>query len=182
MHMSRGVHGTGRARQCRHEHASAHEMHARVCMVRAVRAGACTSCSHFDALQRRHVRRSWSTAAYFESSRVYRHVILSKELQTLPWGLESTPRSRWHPLGGVCRIPDPCLELFHLYGICKPFLHSVFYVRILVSNFLNVQVSKFENKQLRHVSSKPRGLRTPSFWTPLLFRLVSKRFRSCDGR
>ena len=136
MHMSRGVHGTGRARQCRHEHASTHKMHARVCMVRAVRAGACTSCSHFDALQRRHVRRSWSTAAYFESSRVYRHVILSKELQTLPWGLESTPRSRWHPLGACAgsrlqfhefrfvknfralpksRTPDSCT----LFGKCR---------------------------------------------------------------
>ena len=74
-------------------------MRARKCTVRAVRAGASSGWSHFDALQRRHVRRSWSTAAYFESSRVCRHVILSKVLQTLPWGLKSTPRSRWHPLG-----------------------------------------------------------------------------------
>jgi hypothetical protein len=65
----------------------------------AVFAGGSLSGSHFDALQRRHVRRAWSTAAYFESSRVCKHVILPKELQTLPWGLESAPRSRWHPLG-----------------------------------------------------------------------------------
>ena len=41
--MSRSVHGTGRARQRRHEHASTQEMRARARMVRAVRAGPSTS-------------------------------------------------------------------------------------------------------------------------------------------
>jgi hypothetical protein len=39
-----------------------------------------------------YVWRSWSTAAYFESSRVYRHILSSKELQALPW-----PRARIDP-------------------------------------------------------------------------------------
>ena len=69
-----GMHGTGCACRCLHE-------------LLALRRSAASTC---PALER-------STAAYFERSRVYRHVILSKELQTLPWGLESTPRSRWHP-------------------------------------------------------------------------------------
>ena len=51
---------------------------------RCLHAGACTSCSHLDALQRRRVRQSRARLRYFEGSRVYRHVILSKELQTLP--------------------------------------------------------------------------------------------------
>ena len=116
----RGVHGTGQARQWRHEHASTQEMRARKCTVRAVRAGASSGWSHFDALQRRHVRRSWSTAAYFESSRVCRPVILPKVLQTLPWGLKSTPRSRWHPLGrrAESRTSNP------RFSICKPFIEG----------------------------------------------------------
>jgi hypothetical protein len=73
----------------------------------AVLAGGSLSGSHFDALQRRHVRRAWSTAAYFKSSRVCRHVILPKELQTLPWGLESTARCRWHPLGACAGGRSP---------------------------------------------------------------------------
>ena len=40
--------------------------------------------SYFDALQRRRVRRSRARRRYFEGSRVCRHVILSKELQTRP--------------------------------------------------------------------------------------------------
>ena len=42
------------------------------------------SWSYFDALQRRRVRRSRARRRYFEGSRVCRHVIVSKELQTLP--------------------------------------------------------------------------------------------------
>jgi len=90
----RGVHGTG---QARHDGTSTPPH--KKCEHGNARHGLCVQVLHLAGLQRRHVRRSWSTAAYFESSRVCRHVILSKVLQTLPWGLKSTPRSRWHPLG-----------------------------------------------------------------------------------
>jgi hypothetical protein len=114
------------------EHASTPEMHTRVCMVRAVRAGASTSWSHFDALQRRHVRRSDSTRA---SGRL-RHISkapVSRELQTLPWGLERIgPAQPLASARGVCRKPASySMNFFDLLRNLEPskkqdsgFLHA----------------------------------------------------------
>ena len=67
-------------RTCAHGHA----WYGRLPACRCPHAGACASCSHFNALQRRRARQSRARLQYFEGSRVCRHVILSKELPPLP--------------------------------------------------------------------------------------------------
>jgi hypothetical protein len=61
---------------------------------------ASTSSSYFDALQRRHVRRSRLRMRCFEGPCVCKHVTLPKVPRSFPWWLKSTP---------IITIPGFCL-------------------------------------------------------------------------
>ena len=72
------------------------------------------------APQRRHIRRAWSTAAYFESPLVRRRAIWAEEPRALPWqcrpclGRPGAPIDPAQPLPvarGVCRFHSMILRL-----------------------------------------------------------------------
>ncbi len=88
--------------------AYAHRTSARARTVRPVRAGASASPSYFDALQRGRAHR------------LTRYIVESAA--DAPLRTQIDPAQPLASVGGGGRIRDPCLELFHLYGICKPFL------------------------------------------------------------
>ena len=94
-------------------------MRARKCTVRAVRAGASSGWSHFDALQRRHVRARGRlrhiSKAPVSADTLYRR----KCFRRFPGGL-NRPRAAAGIRRGVCRKPASYFMNFDLLRILEP--------------------------------------------------------------